>query len=128
MQPVRMHLSPNRKMFSQFFSAFPKSTSNFETKMSLRDYWFLKLYTAKVAVTWMTKTACVRTLMDSQHVKRSETLLKSAQQYFCHIFWSLWRKIRPIFSQFFSKFQKSSQNFEYFRKKISLRGYWRLKL
>ena len=24
--------------------------------------------------------------MDSQHVKMSETLLKSARQYFCHIF------------------------------------------
>ena len=54
--------------------------------MMLRDYLFLKLYTGKIVVTLMTKTACVRTLMDSQHVKRSETLLKSAQQYFCHIF------------------------------------------
>ena len=28
----------------------------------------------------------VRTLIDSQHVKGSERVLKSAQQYFCHIF------------------------------------------
>ena len=32
-------------------------------------------------------------LMDSQHVKVYETLHKSAWQYFCHIFWSLWKEI-----------------------------------
>ena len=31
----------------------------------------------------------VRTLMGSQHVKGCKTLLKSARQDFCHIFWSL---------------------------------------
>ena len=31
--------------------------------------------------------------MDSQHVKESERLLKSARQYFCHIFWSLRNEI-----------------------------------
>ena len=118
-------VSKSKNVFSIFF-CISEIYIKFGTLLKLR--WASEIYTAKVAVTWMTKTACVRTLMDSQHVKRSETLLKSAQQYFCHIFWSLWRKIRPIFSQFFSKFQKSSQNFEYFRKKISLRGYWRLKL
>ena len=44
----------------------------------------------------MPKKPRVRTLMDSQHVKGfkgSESLLKSARQYFCHIFWSLWKKI-----------------------------------
>ena len=35
----------------------------------------------------------VRTLIDSQHVKGSEKLLKSARQYFCHIFLSLWKEI-----------------------------------
>ena len=35
----------------------------------------------------------VRTLTDSQHVEDSKTLLKSARQYFCHIFWSLWKKL-----------------------------------
>ena len=34
-----------------------------------------------------------RTLMDSQHVKGSERLLKSARQYFCQISWSLWKEI-----------------------------------
>ena len=35
----------------------------------------------------------VTTLMDSQHVKLSETLLKFSRMYFCDIFWSLWKKI-----------------------------------
>ena len=35
----------------------------------------------------------IRTLMDSQHVKVSETLHKSARQYFCQILWSLWKEI-----------------------------------
>ena len=39
------------------------------------------------------KSHRVRTLMDSQHVKGKDTLLKSARQYFCYIFLSLWNKI-----------------------------------
>ena len=39
------------------------------------------------------KSHRVRTLMDSQHFKGSEKLLKSARQYFRYIFWSLWKKI-----------------------------------
>ena len=35
----------------------------------------------------------VRTLIDSQQVKGSEKLLKSARQYFCQSFWSLWKEI-----------------------------------
>ena len=42
----------------------------------------------------MAKKPRVRTLMGSQHVKGFKTLLKSARQYFCHIFWSLWNKTR----------------------------------
>ena len=41
----------------------------------------------------MPKNACVITLMGSQHVKRTKTLPKSARQYFCHIFWSLWKNM-----------------------------------
>ena len=42
----------------------------------------------------MPKKRRVRTLVDSQQVKRLETLQESARQYFCQIFWSLWKKIR----------------------------------
>ena len=41
----------------------------------------------------MQKKPSVRTLMESQDVKESEILLKSARKYFCHIFWSLLKEI-----------------------------------
>ena len=41
----------------------------------------------------MPKKPRVRTLMDSQHVKESETLHKPARQLLYHIFWSLWKEI-----------------------------------
>ena len=41
----------------------------------------------------MPKKPRVRTLMDSQHVKMSKRLLKSAEQYICLIFWSLSKEI-----------------------------------
>ena len=41
----------------------------------------------------MPKKPRVRTLMDSEDVKGSGTLHKSAQQYFCLIFWEVWKKI-----------------------------------
>ena len=44
----------------------------------------------------MPKKAHVRTLMDCQLAKGSERLLKSARQYLCHIFWSLWKEVRSI--------------------------------
>ena len=57
----------------------------------------------------MPKKPRVRTLMDSQDVKGSETLHKSAQQYFSHIFWSLWKEISSknsvlVASEFFRLF------------------------
>ena len=41
----------------------------------------------------MPKKLRVRTLVDGEHVNVSATLLKSARQYFGHIFWSLWKKV-----------------------------------
>ena len=41
----------------------------------------------------MLQKPLVKTLMDSQHVKVSKRLLKSARQCFCHIFWSLCKDI-----------------------------------
>ena len=40
----------------------------------------------------MPKKSSVRKLMDSQHDKGCEILLKSARQYFGHIFLLLWRE------------------------------------
>ena len=41
----------------------------------------------------MPKKLSVRALIDSQHVKGSQRLLKSSRQYFCHIVWSRWKGI-----------------------------------
>ena len=41
----------------------------------------------------MPKKSRVRTLMDGQHVKGSETLLNGARQYFFQIFWSIRKKM-----------------------------------
>ena len=41
----------------------------------------------------MPKKRRVRTLMDGQHFKGTETVIKCARQYFCHIFWSFWKEI-----------------------------------
>ena len=41
----------------------------------------------------MTKKTRVKTLMDCQHVKESERLLRSPWQYFYNIFWSLLKEI-----------------------------------
>ena len=38
----------------------------------------------------MPKKSCFRTLFDSQHLKEPQTLLKSAQKHYYHIFSSLW--------------------------------------
>ena len=41
----------------------------------------------------MPEMSPTRKLMDTQHGKQSEKRHKSARQYFCHISWSLWKKI-----------------------------------
>ena len=41
----------------------------------------------------MPKKPSVRTFMDSENVKGSETLHKYSRQYFRHVFLSLWKKI-----------------------------------
>ena len=53
MQTIQMHLSQERKFFSQFFSAFFESALNFEhfqKKMTLIAYVFPKLPTTKHVV------------------------------------------------------------------------------
>ena len=62
----------------------------------------------------------VRKLMDSQHVKGSKALHKSAGQYFCLIFWSVWKEISSkksvlvvyeILRLFFNIFTPNDKNF-----------------
>ena len=58
------------------------------------SYWNYRL--EKAELLQCLKSHRVRTLMDSQYVKGSETLLKSAWWCFCDIFWSLSKKLSPI--------------------------------
>ena len=41
----------------------------------------------------MRKKACARRLMDSQHGKGPETLIKITQHYFCQTFLTPWKKM-----------------------------------
>ena len=83
------------KIETFFLNFFPhlqnldKIWNTLKKKKSQRGYLLLKLQTAKSVVTQMRSA---RTLVDSQRVKGSETLLKSEQQYFSHVFWSLWKR------------------------------------
>ena len=60
--------------------------------MTLIAYLFPKLQTAKDGVRQTSKKHRFRTHFDSQHVKGSESLVKSAWQHFYHNFSSLWAK------------------------------------
>ena len=53
----------------------------------------LRLMTVKDLVRPLSKKPYFRTPFGSQHVKGSETLVKSAGEHFYHIFWSLWGKM-----------------------------------
>ena len=84
-----MLLPQNQEIFSQFFSAFPESRWNseyFQTKDELRTIFVSVIVDWKKRGYLNAQKARVRTLMDSQHVNGSETLHKSAAQYFFHIF------------------------------------------
>ena len=54
--------------------------------MTLLAYVFTKLQTARHVVRQMYKKHPFRTLLDNQHVKRSQKLVKSAWQYFYDFF------------------------------------------
>ena len=82
--------------FFLHFQDWHKISNTLTKKMSLRGYLFLKLHTAKSGVSLMPKRIRVRKLTDSEHVKGSETLHNTARQYFCQIFWLLWKGIEKL--------------------------------
>ena len=94
-------ISKSKTIFSIFFwisKIYKKfrilsKNSRASEVISLRNYWLGKAELLKCA-----KKTRVKTLMDSQHFKGSETLLKSARQCLCYIFLSLWQKIIPKIS------------------------------
>ena len=96
-QPIQMQLYNQWTIFSEIFPPFLKPISIFKhfekRKMTLIGYVLSKIETAKNVVRQMSKKLSFRTPFNSQYVKGSQTLVKSASQKFCQISLSLWRKL-----------------------------------
>ena len=83
-----MKLSLKPKIFSCFVVPFLESTSNFkhfEKKMIAIPTLFRKLHTVKELVRPLFKKHRLRKSFDSQRVKGSQTLVKSASDHFYQI-------------------------------------------
>ena len=81
LSPTQLQLSLKSKTLSDFFNPFLESTSNFkdfEKKMIVIASLLRKLQAVKDLVRLLSKKHCFRTPFDSQHVKGSQTLAKSA--------------------------------------------------
>ena len=81
LSPIQLQLSLKLKNFSEFFAPFPESTSNFkhfEKKKIIVIARLRTLQAVKSLVRFITKKHCFGTPFDSQHVKGSKTLVKSA--------------------------------------------------
>ena len=87
-QPIQILLSQKQKTFSQFFSAFLKSTLNFEhfqKKMTLIADVFSKLPSLKKVIRSMYAKSRFRGQFHNKHSKSPKRLLKSAQRDLFHI-------------------------------------------
>ena len=94
--PIQMILSSTRNFFPQIFVRLMESTSNlklFQKKKIVIANIFPKLQTVKDFVRPISKKRSFRISFHSQHVKGSQTLVKSAWEPFYHIFSSLWEEI-----------------------------------
>ena len=82
-QPIQILLSQKQNTFFEFFSAFLKSTLNFQhfqKKINLRADVFPKLPSAKKVIRKMLLKSSFRGLFSNKHGKRAQRLLKSAQR------------------------------------------------
>ena len=79
---IQMQLSRKQKTLSEFVGPFLKSPSNLSISK--------KKKTAKNVGRQMSKEVRFGTPFDSQHVKGSQTLVKSAWTIFYHIFHHSW--------------------------------------
>ena len=87
--PVQMSLSLKRNFFSDLFVPFLETPSNFkhfEKKMILIATLFGKLDTVKGFVRPLFKKHRFRNPFDSQHIKGSQTIVKSGSEQFYQIF------------------------------------------
>ena len=87
-----MEVTQKQKTFTEFFSAFLKSSENFEhfqKKMTLIDEVFPKLRTPKNKVRSMSIKPRFKGFLGKQHGERTQILLKFAWQLHYHIYGSL---------------------------------------
>ena len=81
LSPIQMQLFFNPETFSDSFLSRLESTSNFKhfgKKDDRHSYFISKLETVKDFVTPLSKKHTFRALFYSQHVRGSQTLVKSA--------------------------------------------------
>ena len=94
--PIQMQFSQTQKTFSQFLAAFLKSGLNFkhfEKKGVPHRFRIVEVMDSENVLTSMSKKFRFRRCFDNQYGERAQKLLKSASQLFCHIHWSLAKKL-----------------------------------
>ena len=92
-QPIQILLSLKQKSFSQFFSAFLKSTLNFgyfPKKDDPHSRCRSEITGSKNVIKQMSKKSVFRGPSNKQHGERAKTLLQSGWQHLYQICWSLW--------------------------------------
>ena len=80
MHTIQIHLSQKQKIYSEFFSAFSESASNFqhfEKKRTFIAYLFPKLPTTEILLGQMSKSFRFREPVDRRHGKYAEALIQS---------------------------------------------------
>ena len=82
----QMQLSEKRETFRQFFLESNQTLNIFRKKIIIRANVFPKLQTVKILIRPLCKKRRFKKRFDSQHVKASQILAKSASEQFYHVF------------------------------------------
>ena len=114
-QPIQMELSKTLTAFSQYFSQFMESASNFKhlgNKITLVAYIFSLLQAMKCMIRPTSNEPHFIVRFSGQDVKEYQTFVKSASQYFYQIFLSLsgkliWKTTVLVIFEIFRLFVKT---------------------
>ena len=88
-QQILTQLSQKQKSFSEFFLKVPKFALNlehFQKKISLIADFFPKLRTPENVARYMSNKSRLKGPFDRRHGKRVQTVLRSGQKHFYHIY------------------------------------------
>ena len=91
-----MQLSWKENLFSAFFSAFLKSSLNFEHFQEKDDphSWYIsEIIDSEVRAEINVYKVGLRGSFEKQHGKGAQTLLKFERQHLYHIYWSMWTQL-----------------------------------